>query len=57
MQDHCDENYDRGLDERAPTPFANEHRPESDVSEESGAEEASCYQSLVGTLRWMVELG
>ena len=40
VKDHHDENYDRGLDKRAPTLFANEHRPELDISEEVDAEEA-----------------
>ena len=46
-----DENYNKGLDERVPTLFANEHRPELDVSEELDAEEASHCQFLIGTLR------
>jgi len=33
------------------------YRPEIDVTEELGVEEASYYQSLIGILRWMVELG
>ena len=31
--------------------------PEIDISEELGAQEASYLQSLIGILRWMVELG
>ena len=33
------------------------YRPEIDVSEECDAADASYYQSLIGILRWMVELG
>ena len=31
--------------------------PEIDISEELGPNEASYYQSLIGIVRWMVELG
>ena len=34
-----------------------DYRPEIDVTEELGDEDASYYQSLIGILRWMVELG
>ena len=57
MKNNCDEHCDRGLGKRAPTLFVNEHGPELDVSEELDADEASHYQSLIGMLRWMVELG
>ena len=33
------------------------HRPEIDISEELGAQEASYFQYLIVILRWMVELG
>ena len=43
---------------RAPnTPLSSDYRPEVDTSEELGPEKASYYQSLIGVLRWMVELG
>ena len=34
-----------------------DYRPELDVSEELDYEEANYYQSQIGILRWMVELG
>ena len=34
-----------------------DYRPEVDISDELGAEDASHYQSLIGILQWMVELG
>jgi hypothetical protein len=46
-----------GLPKRAATPFAPLYRPELDVSEELDPETASYYQSQVGILRWMVEIG
>ena len=45
------------LQAKAPAPLANGYRPEIDVSEELGEDEASYYHSLIGVLRWMVELG
>ena len=33
------------------------YRPELDVSEELSPSDASYYQSLIGILRWIVELG
>eukprot|EP00978_Attheya_sp_CCMP212_P013954 scaffold35295_cov60-Attheya_sp.AAC.1 len=41
----------------APTAFVKDYRPELDISEELGSEEASYYQSQIGILRWMIELG
>ena len=42
---------------RATTPFLHNYRPEVDTSPELNPEDASYYQSLIGILRWMVELG
>ena len=42
---------------KAQTPIRTEYRPEIDVSPELIPEDASYYQSLIGILRWMVELG
>ncbi len=47
----------RRLPKRAEAPFKSGYRPEIDVSRELAGEEASYYQSLIGILRWMVELG
>ena len=33
------------------------YSPELDSSEELGSEDASYYQSLIGVLRWIVEMG
>ena len=48
---------DRKLPKRADAPFKTGYRPEIDVSRELAGEEASYYQSLIGILRWIVELG
>ena len=47
----------RKLVKRATTLFAHNYRPETDLSDELGPSEASYFQSLIGVLRWMVELG
>ena len=42
---------------KAPTPLSSGYRPEIDVSPELSGADASYYHSLVGVLRWIVELG
>ena len=42
---------------KAPSPLSNGYRPEVDVSQELLEEDASYYHSLIGILRWIVELG
>lgn len=42
---------------KANTPLSTGYRPEADVSLPLEAEDANYYQSLIGILRWMVELG
>ena len=41
---------------KAETPIRSMYLPELDVSPELGAEDTSYYQSLIGVLRWIVEL-
>jgi hypothetical protein len=45
------------LPPKAETPMRTSYRPEIDVSPELKPTEASYYQSLIGILRWIVELG
>ena len=45
------------LPARASTPLSNGYRPEIDISDELDPDDAAYYQSLIGILRWMVELG
>ena len=47
----------KSLPTKVKTPLSNGYRPEIDISEELDNEGASYYQSLIGILRWMVELG
>jgi hypothetical protein len=47
----------RKLPMRASTPLSSNYRPELDISEELKGSELAYYQSLIGVLRWAVELG
>ena len=38
-------------------PISNGYRPEMDVSDELDSEDAQLFQSLIGILRWTVEIG
>ncbi len=55
------ETYLRGkhlvLPTRADTPLSSNYRPELDVSPELSDDDATQYQSLIGILQWIVELG
>ena len=45
------------LPKRASAPFRGEYRPEIDCTPELTPSEAAYFQSLIGVLRWIVELG
>ena len=45
------------LPKKALAPMSNDYRPEIDISKELDATDAAYYQSLIGIVRWMVELG
>ena len=45
------------LPARSKTPFSSNYRPEVDITKELDGVSASYYMSLIGVLRWMVELG
>ena len=45
------------LPTKVETPLRTTYRPELDVSPELGSTEATYYMSLIGVLRWIVELG
>ena len=47
----------RNLPNRAETPIKTDYRPELDATPELVPVQAACYQSLIGILRWIVELG
>ena len=45
------------LKRRINSPLSNDYRPECDLSPECNEENARLYMSLIGVLRWIVELG
>ena len=47
----------QSIPRKAPAPFETNYRPEIDISAESSPDEANYFQSLIGILRWIVELG
>ena len=58
LADRCKTGDERfKLKPKAMTPMQTSYRPELDVSPELEASDASYYQSLIGVLRWIVELG
>ena len=46
-----------GLAAKAVTPMTSWYRPEIDITLELGSEDPAYYHSLIGVLRWIVELG
>ncbi len=56
VEDHLAKTREK-LPYQAPTPQSSGYRPEIDVSPESGDTDSSHFHSLVGVLRWIVELG
>ena len=42
---------------KAVTTTTNGYRPEIDITPELGPEDAAYFHSLIGVLRWIVELG
>ena len=51
------ENVEQGLPTRVTTPLSQGYRPELDQSRELDAKRGQYYQSLIGVLRWICELG
>ena len=49
--------FNQSLPKRAHAPFRSNYRPELDISAELPPLEANHFQSLLGILRWVVELG
>ena len=47
----------KSLTKSASTPFSNNYRPEIDISNPLSSLNAAYFQSLIGILRWIVELG
>jgi hypothetical protein len=51
------EKVDQSLPTRVITPVSQGYRPELDQSRELDAKRGQYYQSLIGVLRWICELG
>ena len=49
--------HGKSLPHKATSPFTLGYRPEVDVAPELDAKDAAYYQSLIGILLWIVELG
>ena len=45
------------LPRTAPNPFVGEYRPETDMTDPLEPVRASYYQTMIGVMRWMVEIG
>ena len=45
------------LPNMAPNPFVGGYRPEIDMTDPLGPNQASYYQTMIGVMRWMVEIG
>ena len=58
-ENHVKENFatDFQLLKYAPNPFPIGYEPELDISRELTPDEASYFQTIIGVMRWMVELG
>ena len=58
-ENHLKSNFDGkySFTTNAPNPFAMGYDPDTDVTPELNPEEASYYNSIIGMMRWMVELG
>ena len=58
-QNHLKENYsgEYELIDNSPHPFPLGYEPDMDVSSLLLPDKASYYQTIIGVMRWMVELG
>ncbi len=56
---HLKENFDGAykLSKNAPNPFPLGYEPEMDTTPVLDPDEASYFQTIIGVMRWMVELG
>jgi hypothetical protein len=57
VEQYIQKRYGKQLPKKASAPFPRDYDPELDVSPELCGEDVSYYQSQIGTLRWMVEIG
>ena len=57
MEEHLDKEGKKLMSKKPGTPIPTSYGPELDITPEMNSTDAAYYQSLVGILRWMMELG
>lgn len=57
METYLKENEAKPLPAKANTPLSTDYRPELDITPYPAPKEASHFMSMIGVLRWIVELG
>lgn len=57
IKHHKEHHGSMHVSKKPTSPFPSDYRPELDVSAELNDSDANYYQSLIGILRWSVELG
>jgi hypothetical protein len=57
VKQHIQKKYNASLPKGASAPFPRDYVSELDMTEELGPEDGNYFQSLIGILRWTVELG
>jgi Reverse transcriptase (RNA-dependent DNA polymerase) len=57
VERHLEKEYGSKLPKRVSGPLPTGYRPEMDITQGLEGDESSYYQSQIGVLRWMVELG
>ena len=54
---YYEKHYGKKFPVKVSSPFSTGYRPEMDITKELSPEDATYYQSLIGVLRWIVEIG
>ena len=57
MEEHLEKVGKKLMSKKPGTPIPNSYSPELDITPELISTDAAYYQSLMGILRWIVELG
>lgn len=57
VEDHLQSKGDQRLTKRSSAPFPAGYSPELDTCEELKPDDVAYYQSQIGILHWMIELG
>ena len=54
---YYEQRFNAKFPKKVSSPFATGYRPEMDITKELSTDDASTYQSHIGVLRWIVEIG